>query len=163
MWFTFPMMPPPCPPNRKLSPREEVSYLSELYRHEMDKVLERVLHAYDTLQARAQMLLSLVAICLTVTGFSGPAIARSGAFCRFTIVLGMLLIVLSAILMLYGPLQLRWATQWRADTVEQSIENLIRRRNRRTERYHAALILLAIGLFFYCLSVMAYMLGGAPR
>lgn len=150
-----------CPPNRKLTPRDELAYVLEIYDQQMDKALEHVLHAYEILQARAQMLLSLVAICLTVTGFSGPAIARSGAFCRYSIVFGMLLIVGSALLMLAGPLQLRWATQWRTDTVRESMENLIGRRNRRTEKYHMAMALLGLGLFFYCLSLMVYMLGGA--
>jgi len=151
------------PPNRRLTPPEELAYIREIYGPENEKALERVLKSYDILQARSQMLVSLIAICLTVTGFSGPAIARASTFCRYSIVIGLLLVLISAVFTLAGPLQLRWATQWRADTIENSLINLIRRRNQRTARYHLSFLLLSLGLSAYGASVIAYLLQGAPQ
>jgi hypothetical protein len=145
-------------PNRCLTPEEELDYLYEITGHSHERALGMVLNAFDILQSRAQALLGLVTICLTVSGFSGPAIAASSPFARASIVFGITFVLLSAIITLCGPLQLRWSTQWRADTIDRSLVNLIRRRNARTRKYHAAFITLVIGLTGYVASLLAYLL-----
>lgn len=148
--------------NRKLGPEEELAYLKEIYGDNREKLLRSVTNAYDVLQVRSQMLLSLVAVVLTITGFSGPRIAASGLFSQLCISAGLGLVLSAAILTLSGPLQLRWATQWRADTFEASLANLIRRRNHRTRKYHTAFLLLMAGLVCYVGSVIEFLLRGAP-
>ncbi len=148
----------PASRNRQLTPEEEIRYLLEIYDNSRDKTLNHVLENFTILQGRAQMLISLITICLTVTGFSGPTIAASSHFSRYTMIMGLIFVLVSAIVTLLGPLQLRWATQWRCEDIQQSLANLIRRRNQRTRRYHAAFLLLIIGLSGYCASVVGYML-----
>ena len=143
--------------NRKLSPAEELAYLRELFGNSDEKILGVVTNAYDVLQARSQLLLSLVAVVLTITGFSGPTIAASGFFSRICIGYGLSFVLIASILILAGPLQLRWATQWRASSVDESLINLIRRRNARTLKYHVAFGFLVIGLSGYVGSVIGFL------
>ncbi|HMP76157.1 MAG TPA: hypothetical protein PKE12_07675 [Kiritimatiellia bacterium] len=144
-------------PNRKLAPAEELDYLKELYGDNREKILVWVTNAYDVLQQRSAMLLSLVAVVLTITGFSGPTIAASGPISRFCIGYGLFFVLCSALMILAGPLQLRWATQWRGASVDESLINLILRRNARTLKYHIAFALLCIGLTGYVGSLIAFL------
>ncbi len=145
-------------PNRQLSPAEELAYLRELYGPDHARLLERVTKAFDTLQARAQMMLSLVAVVLTITGFSGPKIAESNELSRLCIGYGLTFVLVAAVLILAGPLQLRWATQWRGDSIDESLINLLSRRNARTLKYHLAFVFLVLGLLGYVGSVIGYLL-----
>ncbi len=143
--------------NKKLTPSEELDYLIELYRGDREKILQWITNAYDVLQQRSSLLLSLVAVVLTITGFSGPKIAESGHLSKFCIGYGLSFVLLAAILVLAGPLQLRWATQWRAESLDASLIHLIARRNARTRKYHIAFALLCIGLTGYVGSVIGYL------
>lgn len=145
---------------RKLQPEEEVDYLCELHGdREPARLLEAVTSAYDVLQSRAQLLLSLVAVILTITGFSGPTIARSSHTALCGVAIGLSLVMLAAVVVLFGPLQLRWATQWKAATVRESLILMIRRRNYRTAAYHVAFILLTLGLACYVAATVAFLFG----
>ncbi len=143
--------------NRKLQPSEELDYLKELYGEDRAKILAWITNAYDVLQQRSSLLLSLVAVVLTITGFSGPTIAASGFFSKICIGYGLSFVLVSAIMVLAGPLQLRWATQWRSETLDDSLVQLIARRNARTRKYHLAFALLCIGLTGYVGSVIGYL------
>ena len=143
--------------NRKLDPAEELAYLRELYGNSDEKILRWITGAYDILQARSSMLLSLVAVVLTITGFSGPTIAASSMFSRICIGYGLSFVLIAAIIILAGPLQLRWATQWRGDSLDESLINLIRRRNARTRKYHIAFGFLALGLLGYVGSLIGFL------
>jgi len=143
--------------NRKLSPAEELAYLREIYGNSPEKILAWITGAYDILQARSSLLLSLVAVVLTITGFSGPTIAASGTFSKICIGYGLSFVLIASILILAGPLQLRWATQWKGDTLDDSLINLIRRRNARTRKYHIAVGFLVMGLLGYVGSVIGFL------
>ncbi len=143
--------------NRKLSPAEELDYLKEIYKGDNEKIVTWITNAYDILHQRSSLLLSLVAVVLTITGFSGPNIAASGHFSKLCIVYGLSFVLASAVLTLAGPLRLRWSTQWKGETTDQSFINLIRRRNARTAKYHIAFILLSIGLLGYVGSFIGFL------
>ncbi len=142
---------------RKLSPAEELAYLREIYGKNDDKILNWITGAYDILQTRSSLLLSLVAVVLTITGFSGPTIAASGTFSKICIGYGLCFVLISSVLTLAGPLQLRWATQWRGDSLDESLTNLIRRRNARTLKYHIAFVFLVVGLTGYVGSLIGFL------
>ena len=143
--------------NRKLTPEQELDYLKEIYGENREKILAGITGAYDVLQQRSSLLLSLVAVVLTITGFSGPTIAASGRFSKICIGYGLTFVLIAAVLILAGPLQLRWATQWRSETLDASLIALIRRRNARTDKYHIAFALLCLGLTGYVGSVIGFL------
>lgn len=149
---------------QKLTPSEELRYLQELYGAEnIGRILDILTRNFDVLQARAQLLLSLVALCLTITGFSGPKIAASGPLARGCVGGGLALVLVAALLLLLGPLQLRWVTREKAGDTAASLEHLIRRRNARTALYHAAAGFLIVGLAGYVGGVVAYLLCAQGR
>lgn len=146
-------------PLRILRPNEELAFLKEIHGESPGKLFGVLIGHFEVLQSRAQMLLSLIAICLTITGFSGPQIARSGVMAQSLLAMGLSFVLLAALILVMGPLQLRWGTQRRADTVEASLIGLIERRNIRTRKYHFASVVLVVGLSGYMGSLLTFMLG----
>jgi hypothetical protein len=144
---------------RELNAEEEVRYLRELHGPDgTERILAVVVDQYNTLHNRSQTLLGLVTICLTISGFSGPSVAASGPAARWCISIGLALVLASAVMTLAGPLQLRWATQWRGTTDDDSLVSLIRNRNSRTRRYNLAFVTLVLGLSGYVGSLVSYLL-----
>jgi hypothetical protein len=140
------------------TPEQELRYLLEIHGADnYSKVFDVLVKQFDVLQARAQLLLGLITICLAITGFSGPQIAASSAFSKFCIVCGLAFVLVAAVLILMGPLQLRWGTHRCADTIHGSIVHLLDRRNERTKKYHLASIFLILGLTGYVGSVLGYL------
>ncbi len=140
------------------SAEAELGYLLEIHgQKNYSKVFDVLVKQFDVLQSRAQLLLGLVTISLTITGFSGPKIAASSTFSKISISYGLVFILVSAVLMLMGPLQLRWGTHRCKDTISDSLIHLIVRRNERTKKYHLASALLIVGLTGYVGSVIGYL------
>lgn len=145
---------------RMLTAEEELIYLQEIHGSKnYAKLFEILIHQFQVLQNRAQLLLSLVAICLTVTGFSGPAIASSGVMAKCFISFGLTLVLVASLILVMGPLQLRWGTQRRAETIDLALTALIRIRNARSRKYHCASGVLVLGLAGYVGSLLVYMIG----
>ncbi len=145
---------------RMLKAEEELIYLQEIHGSKnYPKIFEILIHQFQVLQNRAQLLLSLVAICLTVTGFSGPAIASSGIWAKCFIAGGLTLVLIASLILVMGPLQLRWGTQRRAETIELALTALIRIRNARSRKYHIASGVLVLGRSGYVGSLLVYMIG----
>jgi len=140
------------------TPEEELHYLLEIHgKDNYSKVFDVLVKQFDVLQSRAQLLLGLITICLTITGFSGPRIAESSTFSKVSIVYGLVFVLIAAVMILLGPLQLRWGTRRCAETMQESLFLLIDRRNKRTQRYHLASVFLVIGLTGYVGSVIGYL------
>ena len=144
---------------RNLTPAEELAFLKEIYGSTtVEGIVASLRDSFNVLQARAQLLLSLIAICLTITGFSGRQIAASGVLARIFIGAGVLAVLVAAVILFTGPLLVQWITAYRAESLDHTLIQLIERRNQRTARYHAAVISLLIGLTGYVLSIVAYLL-----
>jgi hypothetical protein len=141
-----------------LSPSEELELLKKIYG---DKALPEIyfslVSAFNVIQNRAQILLSLATICLTITGFSGPKIAQSSALSKYSIGLGILFVLISILTALAGPLQIRWITQFYLENIDHTLEELISRRNLKTKQYHLSMAFLGVGLSFYVISVANFL------
>lgn len=142
---------------KKLTPEEEVEFLKEIHGRDYSKLFGIIRETFTLLQTRSQMLLGLATICLTITGFSGPRMAQSNPFSRFFIGFGLAFVLASIIAVVIGPLQLRWMTEWRADTLEATLVENIKRRGFKTRLYRIATALLLIGLTGYLLSLVFYL------
>ena len=90
-----------------LSPQEELANLKNFIMDEQNNLLyTRLTDSLDVLQVRSQMLLSLITIALTITGFSGPQIARSSDIAKVAIIIGLVLVLTSAFILMSGPLKI---------------------------------------------------------
>jgi len=137
---------------------DEAQRLLDLYGGDMARCLDLLSNQFAVLQSRSQLLLTLGTITLTITGFSGPRIAASGALPRWGLVAGLLLVLSSLILLLLGTMRIRWMSQFVTDA--PSLAEAIRYRDRKTRAYLLQLSLLVVGLAAYVLAVVAYFATG---
>ncbi|WP_372846290.1 hypothetical protein [Pontiella sp.] len=142
---------------KKLNPKEELAFLKEIHGADHSKLFGVLREAFTLLQTRAQMLLGLATICLTITGFSGPRMAQSNGVSRFFIGFGLIFVLAAVAAVLVGPLRFRWVTAWRADTMDETLIENIRRRDSKTRWYRVATFLLLVGLTGYLLSLVFYL------
>lgn len=144
-----------------LTPDQELDFLKQIYGSERsDKLIEILTNSFNVLQNRAQMLLSLITITLTITGFSGPRIAESSLVARISIAFGLAFVLISALILMAGPLRINWCTRSKSVDIDQTLVKLIVQRNTRTDRYHLASITLVIGLIGYVSSMISFLISG---
>ena len=120
-----------------------------------------ITHQFDVIQSRTQALMGLATLALTITGFSGPRIAASNPISRWTMVVGLLFVLVSVVASLTGSFRIRWLTQITGDDEIDTLTKMIGYRNDKTVQYRRAMASLAFGLVCYITSVMAYMLSDA--
>lgn len=146
----------------ELSVREEAEMLMS-YHENWSQVLQLLTSHFQTIQSRTQTVLTLATLTLTITGFSGPKIAASNLFSRASMILGLVFVLSSILLALWGTLKIYWLTSIRAKTQEAMVIAMVEQRNRRTGLFRCVLILLVIGLTLYVSSVVAFLLVGMDR
>jgi len=100
-----------------LSRTEEADRILALYGDDLPAVMTMLERQFVVLHNRAQVLLTLCGIVISTTGFSGRIIAGTNALAQVLIVGGVALVLLSAAIVVWGVLHLRWLTmQVGADT-----------------------------------------------
>jgi len=127
--------------------------------------LDLLVTQFGVLQTRSQVLLTVSTLALTITGFSGPRIAQSGAFPRLAMAGGLVLVLASMLLIIGGSLRIRWVTQFRAPAGggdAELVAQILCYRDRKTRLFFAELCLLLGGLAAYVAAVVTYFLLGAP-
>jgi len=122
--------------------------------------IDTLMQQFQVLQTRAQIMLTITTLALTITGFSGPKIAAAGAFARASMVLGILLVLASTLLILGGSLRIQWVTQFKASDDHALVVSILRYRNAKTRLFFAEICLLVAGLACYVSSVVAYFMVG---
>jgi len=132
---------------RSATPDEETRHLIALYGGDAAKIMGAIESQLTILAARAQTLLSLAGITVTVTGFSGANIARTGRLAAGLLVSGLGVVLLSAAVAMVGILHV----------------NALQVRDAKTRRFSVALRLLVVGLVLYGASVALLLLGNLPR
>ena len=147
-------------PFQILTPAEELVYMREELKLDSPVALhDRIVAHFTILQARSGLMLSLITICLTISGFSGHRIAAAGWVPALLLALGLLLCVMAAVVLFTGPLQLRWATRHACEGgLEPTLIAMLELRNFRTRRYHLAGGILIAGLTCYMSAVILFVL-----
>ena len=118
-----------------------------------DRLLQHMSDQMTVLQNRAQVLLALCAVTITVTGFSGRLIAGTSPTAKVMVIVGLGLVVLAACICVFGVLTVKWLTLIPGDNEEAWLEQTLCYRNRKTTAYRVATVVLLIGLLTYGYSV----------
>lgn len=143
-----------------LTEHEEAAALLE--RHTgpsgMSEALNVLAQQFQVIQGRSQLLLSLSTLVLTITGFSGPKIAATNLTARLLLAAGITIVLLSTATTLIQSLTVRWITQVQGSTPGETLELIIRNRNRKTRSYALSLAILVGGLTCYVGSVVVFLL-----
>jgi hypothetical protein len=135
-------------------PREdEAKRILDLCGGDRLRAFEMVQAQFSVLVLRTQVMLSLSGIVITVTGFSGRAIAETSLLARICIVSGLATVLLAAAVSVAGVLRLRWLTQSIEDDALATIRAGLEIRNKKTRYLAVALTLFITGFSLYCLAV----------
>lgn len=148
---------------RAASPEEEADHLLTLFGNDAPRVLTVIQAQLATVAGRAQMLLQLAGLTITVTGFSGASIARSGTIAALLVVSGLVVVLVGASLSMGGILKIRWMTQLAPCAPRDAIIAAIALRDRQTRAFSRSLALLIVGLALYIGSVSLLLLTNIPR
>jgi ABC-type uncharacterized transport system permease subunit len=145
-----------------ISPPEEASRLLSLYGggDRLGECLEVLRDQFNVIQVRFQFVLTLATLALTITGFSGPRIAQTNAFARYSMAFGIFLVLVSVVILLAGGLRIRWITQFKDTDPHAILVGIIQYRNSKTTLYYWVLTTLVVGLTCYVASVITYLLYG---
>jgi hypothetical protein len=112
----------------------------------------------SVLVLRTQVMLSLSGIVITVTGFSGRAIAETGLLARTSIVAGLALVLSAAAVAVWGVLRLKWLTQAIEPDALATLRAALRIRDRKARFLAIALALFVLGFALYCFAVSQLLL-----
>ena len=143
------------------APKAEFDALLRVHDGKQGEVLRTMTTQFAVLQNRAQLLLTLCTLTLTITGFSGPKIAASGEVARWAMIIGIDLVLAGLVLLLLSSLVVRFASQFFAlDEPRVAFSHLIRYRNRKTAWYRWQLGCVVLGLSGYVAAVIQFLLTG---
>lgn len=113
---------------------------------EIMAMLER---QFAVLHNRAQVLLALGGIIISTTGFSGRNIAGTGPWAQGLALTGVALILVSAAVVCWGVLHLRWLTMQTGQSTREWLMTSLSYRDLKTRCYRIGLIIMLIGLTAY--------------
>ncbi len=116
----------------------------------------------NVLYARSQVIMGLAGAIITVTGFSGRLIAGTNTAAQALLISGLGLVVLSAVWMLTRVMGIRWVTSELGAGVQQALETVILRRNRRTQAYQIGGVVLCLGMALYAVSISIMLWNPVP-
>ncbi len=150
------------PIRRSATRHEETQHLIQLYGGDAAKIMSTLDAQLSILSARAQTLLSLAGITITVTGFSGANIARSGALAAVMLVSGLCIVLVAASQAMTGILRVRWVTSIPPSTLEVAVLSALDVRDAKTRVFSRSLGLLILGLSLYVGSVAMLLLKNLP-
>ena len=117
---------------------------------EMMAMLER---QFAVLHNRAQVLLGLCGIIISTTGFSGRLVAGTDVRAQWLIIAGVALVLLSAGVVCWGVLHLRWLTMQLGHDVSEWLDTSLRYRDTKTNAYRLGLLLMLLGLALYAAAI----------
>lgn len=138
---------------------EEADHLLALYGNDAGRVMATIESQLNGLASRAQTLLSLTGITITVTGFSGASIAKTSLTAAVLIVTGLVLVLAGAALCIGGILSVKWTTSLAPCSLREAALHAMARRDEKTRAYGRALTLVMAGLSAYVASVSLLLLG----
>ena len=149
----------------QLSEQQEAQHLLKIHggAEQLPRCLDLLSQQLNVIQSRSQLLLTLSTLTLTITGFSGPQIAQSSSFARYSMSMGIIFVLFSMVLLLLSSLKIRWISQFSGDNTEEILIRALSYRNQKTKLYGIELFLLVIGLACYVSSLISYLLTISPN
>ena len=123
-----------------------------------DAIMSMLERQFLVLHNRAQVLLALCGIIISTTGFSGRIIAGTSRLAQALIIGGVGLTLLSATIVAWGVLHLRWLTMQPGQSTRDWLLTSLRYRDVKTRAYRVGLIVALVGIALYCGSIAIMLL-----
>lgn len=137
----------------RLSVDEEAARLVKLLETQPFQLLTYLSNQLAVVKTQAQMLIGLCGLTVTVTGFSGTHMVRAGWFSAGSMVIGIAMILVAALMCLQTLTETRWVTQSLADSLVDTTRAVFLRRDRQQHRLTIAGRFVGAGLAFYLFAV----------
>ena len=131
-------------------------------RDPVDRVENHLLDRIADGRLRAQVVLSLSGVVITVTGFSGRSIAETSHLARYCVSGGVLVVLAAAVVAIRGVLRLRWLSE---DIDDEPVVTLLRGlevRDQKSRNLRRALTIFVIGFGLYCVAIAQLLLAAQP-
>lgn len=141
---------------------DEARRILKLAGSSFPRAFEIVERQLSVLVLRTQVMLSLAGIVVTVTGFSGRAIAQTSALARGSVALGIVLVLAAAATAIAGVLRLRWLTQELSDDEGATLVRMLSIRDQKSLLLKLALGLFVAGFGCYVLAIAQMLLATEP-
>jgi len=122
------------------------------------RAFEIVQGQLGVLVLRTQVMLSLSGIVITVTGFSGRAIATTSDFARASVVTGLFMVLAAAAVAVAGVLRLKWLTQSLDQDILVTMRSGLAIRDKKAVFLSIALALFILGFTAYCAGIAQLLL-----
>ena len=135
-----------------MTAKEEAENILKLTDHNMFKALDILDKQLSTLHTRAQVLMSLAGVTVTVTGFSGRLIAGTSPLAQLMVIAGLSTVLVSAVWVYLRVMGIKWMTSMVEGEKIESLELAIKRRNKKTVAYATGGKILFLGLAFYSIA-----------
>ena len=142
--------------------RREAEHILRLCLNDHLRAFELLERQLNVLVLRSQVMLSLSGIVITVTGFSGRAIASTSPLAQLCIAGGILIVLCSAAVAILGVLRLRWLTQELDDEPIVTLLRGLEVRDRKAKSLRAASVLFVLGFALYCVAIAQHLLARLP-
>ena len=130
----------------------EIQSVLKLCGGDLREVLKIYEQQLNVLQSRAQVLMSLAGVVLTITGFSGRRIAGTSWFAQMCVIAGLGVVLLSAIWIWKKVLSIRWMTSDLVGEPEDILLRIIERRDAKTKAYATGGFILCLGFVIYSIA-----------
>jgi len=138
--------------------KEEAKKILLLTNQDLLKALELLEKQLNTIHARAQVLMSLAGIVVTVTGFSGRLIAATSVISQILVIAGLITVLTSAVWVFSRVMGIKWVTTGLTENAAESVQKIIERRNRKTRAYSRGGVILCVGLLLYSIAFVMMLL-----
>lgn len=139
--------------------RDEQREIDALLRHfgngdDARPIIYKVLdNQLSVLHGRAQSLVQVAGVVITVTGFSGRIIADTNTVAQSLIVFGLIFVSLAAALALIFVMPIRWVSSYLHLPMDQWILVTLRRRQKKSRAVRVASAILVFGMLLYIGSI----------
>jgi len=146
-----------------MAARREAERILALCKGDALRAFEMVQAQLGVLVLRTQVLLSLSGIVITVTGFSGRAIAETGDLARYAITGGIVVVLTSALTLVSGVLRVSWATERIRDDPLETLVDEIAIRDRKSRFLRWGMLIFSVGFALYVLAIAQLLMAARPR
>lgn len=132
-----------------VSPKEEAAQIARLCDGNELKAVQLVEHQLNVLYTRAQVMVGIAGMVITVTGFSGRNIADTSALAQCLVVIGLAIVLAATLWVFLRVMGIRWATARLHENLNDSLEALVIYRNQKTIAYEIGGKIMGLGLISY--------------
>lgn len=136
-----------------LPAKEEAHRIYELSAQDYLRSIQLIENQLNVVQTRAQVMVGIAGMVITVTGFSGKEIVATSSLARYLIVFGLGTVLAATLWVFLRVMIIHWATSCIEEDPLMTLEKLIQYRNQKTIAYEIGGKILGLGLICYGIAV----------